>query len=172
MGQDDEAAAVPASTGDDKVVRLMRDYLDMIALIERLHRLLLDVIKDEFERIGMIEINVIQALLLFNIGDKEVTVGELKSRGYYHGSNASYNLKKLVDLGYLQHKRSEVDRRTVRIKLTEKGNNIHDIVARLFATHANKLTEESVMSHQGIQALTTNLRQIRQFWTGLIRYLY
>ncbi|NHX27980.1 MarR family transcriptional regulator, partial [Escherichia coli] len=76
-------------------------YLEALALVERLHRLLLDVIKDEFERVGILEINPVQALLLFNVGDNEVTAGELKSRGYYQGSNVSYNLKKLVELGYM-----------------------------------------------------------------------
>lgn len=74
----------------------MGSYLEALALIERLHRLLLDVIKDEFERVGVLEINAVQALLLFNIGDNEVTAGELKSRGYYQGSNVSYNLKRFV----------------------------------------------------------------------------
>ena len=71
----------------------MTHYLESLALVERLHRLLLDVIKDEFERVGVIEINPVQALLVFNIGDNEVTAGELKSRGYYQGSNVNYNLK-------------------------------------------------------------------------------
>ena len=71
-------------------------YLDTLSLVERLHRLLLDVIKDEFERVGVLDINAVQALLLFNIGDNEVTAGELKSRGYYQGSNVSYNLKRYV----------------------------------------------------------------------------
>ena len=74
----------------------MVNYLEALSLVERLHRLLLDVIKDEFERVGVLEINAVQALLLFNIGDNEVTAGELKSRGYYQGSNVSYNLKKYV----------------------------------------------------------------------------
>ncbi len=74
----------------------MSGYLDALALVERLHRLLLDVIKDEFERVGVLDINAVQALLLFNIGDNEVTAGELKSRGYYQGSNVSYNLKTFV----------------------------------------------------------------------------
>ena len=93
-------------------------YLDNLALVERLHRLLLDVIKDEFERLGILEINSVQALLLHNIGENEVTAGELKSRGYYQGSNVSYNLKKLVELGYMHHQRSEIDRRSVRVRLT------------------------------------------------------
>ena len=99
----------------------MASYLESLALVERLHRLLLDVIKDEFERVGVLEINAVQALLLFNIGDNEVTAGELKSRGYYQGSNVSYNLKKLVEMGYMHHQRCEIDRRSVRVRLDRKG---------------------------------------------------
>ena len=96
-------------------------YLDALHLVERLHRRLLDVIKDEFERRGRDDVNSVQALLLYNIGDKELTASELRSRGYYLGSNVSYNVKKLVEAGYLHHARSRVDRRAVRISLTEKG---------------------------------------------------
>ena len=101
------------------------EYLESLSLVERLHRLLLDVIKDEFERLGILEINAVQALLLFNIGDNEVTAGELRSRGYYQGSNVSYNLKKLVDNGFMHHQRCEIDRRSVRVRLTEKGRKVH-----------------------------------------------
>jgi len=90
-------------------------YLDALTLVERLHRRLLDVIKDEFDRRGRSDINSVQALLLYNIGDKELTAGELRTRGYYLGSNVSYNLKKLVEMGFLDHQRSRVDRRSVRI---------------------------------------------------------
>src|SRR5881398_3026124 len=85
-------------------------YLEALTLVERLHRRLLDVIKDEFDRRGRADINSVQALLLYNIGDKELTAGELRTRGYYLGSNVSYNLKKLVELGFLDHQRSRVDR--------------------------------------------------------------
>ena len=74
--------------------------------------------------LGILEINPVQALLLFNIGENEVTAGELKSRGYYQGSNVCYNLKKLVELGYMHHQRSEIDRRSVRVRLTEKGRRV------------------------------------------------
>ena len=95
-------------------------YLDALTLVERLHRRLLDVIKDEFDRRGRSDINSVQALLLYNIGDKELTAGELRTRGYYLGSNVSYNLKKLVEMGFLDHQRSRVDRRSVRIRLTDR----------------------------------------------------
>ena len=110
-------------------------YLESLSLVERLHRGLLDVVKDEFDRRGRSDVNPVQALLLFNIGDKELTAGELRSRGYYLGSNVSYNVKKLVETGYLSHERSRVDRRSVRIRLTEKGRQIHDIVQGLYSKH-------------------------------------
>ena len=107
-------------------------YLEALTLVERLHRRLLDVIKDEFDRRSRADINSVQALLLYNIGEKELTAGELRTRGYYLGSNVSYNLKKLVEMGFLDHQRSRVDRRSVRIKLTDKGREVRNIVDALY----------------------------------------
>lgn len=147
-------------------------YLEALALVERLHRLLLDVIKDEFERINVLEINPVQALLLFNIGENEVTAGELKSRGYYQGSNVSYNLKKMVEMGHMHHQRSEIDRRSVRVRLTEKGRSIRDIVAELFARHADGLQSKGVLGSEGIEDITSSLRRVERYWTDQIRYIY
>ena len=150
----------------------MTGYLEALALVERLHRLLLDVIKDEFERVGVLEINAVQALLLFNIGDNEVTAGELKSRGYYQGSNVSYNLKKLVDLGYMHHQRCEIDRRSVRVRLTQRGREIRDIVSGLFSRHAEGLVGKDVINEEGIDDITTALRRVERYWSDQIRYIY
>lgn len=139
-------------TGSDK--GFITGYLEALALVERLHRLLLDVIKDEFERVNMLEINAVQALLLFNIGDNEVTAGELKSRGYYQGSNVSYNLKKLVEMGYMHHQRCEIDRRSVRVKLTSKGRDVHNIVSQLFERHAEGLQDKGVLGPEGLIDIT------------------
>ncbi|MEM8775271.1 MAG: winged helix DNA-binding protein [Pseudomonadota bacterium] len=155
-----------------KVDGFMTGYLDALALVERLHRLLLDVIKDEFERVGVIEINAVQALLLFNVGDNEVTAGELKSRGYYQGSNVSYNLKKLVEMDYMHHQRCEIDRRSVRVRLTEKGRKIRDIVEALFERHAEGLQSKAVVNHDGIDQITSLLRRVERYWTDQIRYIY
>src|ERR1700727_697371 len=111
-------------------------YLEALTLVERLHRRLLDVIKDEFDRRSRSDVNAVQALLLYNIGDKELTAGELRTRGYYLGSNVSYNVKKLVEMGFLHHSRSRIDRRAVRISLTEKGREVHMIVVGLYEKHA------------------------------------
>lgn len=147
-------------------------YLETLSMVERLHRLLLDVIKDEFERLGLLDINSVQALLLFNIGDNEVTAGELKTRGYYQGSNVSYNLKKLVEAGYMHHHRCEIDRRAVRVRLTEKGREIRRIVADLFQRHADGMIQQEVIGDMGLHDLNLILRRVERYWTDQIRYIY
>lgn len=148
------------------------EYLEMLGLVERLHRLLLDVIKDEFERLGVVEVNPVQGLLLFNIGENEVTAGELKSRGYYQGSNVSYNLKKLVELGYMHHQRSEIDRRSVRVRLTEKGRRVRAILAELFATHAEGLQKKGMIDIEAMEAVNHALKRMERYWSDQIRYIY
>ena len=147
-------------------------YLESLSLVERLHRLLLDVVKDEFERLNLLEINSVQALLLFNVGENEVTAGELKSRGYYQGSNVSYNLKKLVELGYMHHQRSEIDRRSVRVRLTEKGRKVRQILTDLFARHAEGLDRRGVLGVAGMEDINHALRRVERYWTEQIRYIY
>ena len=150
----------------------MTGYLEALSLVERLHRLLLDVIKDEFERLGLLDINAVQALLLFNIGENEVTAGELKSRGYYQGSNVSYNLKKLVEMGYMHHQRCEIDRRSVRVRLTEKGRNVRSAVAKLFERHAEGLQDRGVLGPDGIYQINHSLKRMERYWSDQIRYIY
>ncbi len=150
----------------------MTGYLESLALLERLHRLLLDVIKDEFERLGLLDINAVQALLLFNISDNEVTAGELKSRGYYQGSNVSYNLKKLVEMGYMRQQRCEIDRRSVRVKLTPKGREVRDNVADLFARHAEGIESNGLLGRDGVDDINSSLRRMERYWSDQIRYIY
>ena len=147
-------------------------YLDNLALVERLHRLLLDVIKDEFERLHLLDVNPVQALLLFNIGENEVTAGELKSRGYYQGSNVSYNLRKLVDLGYMHHQRSDIDRRSVRVRLTEKGRSLRQQVGDLFCRQAEGLERRGMIDISGLDEINSSLRRMERFWAEQIRYIY
>jgi DNA-binding MarR family transcriptional regulator len=128
-------------------------YLEALTLVERLHRRLLDVIKDEFDRKNHADINSVQALLLYNIGDKELTAGELRTRGYYLGSNVSYNLKKLVEIGFLDHQRSRVDRRSVRVKLTDKGRETRDIVDTLYQKHVRAVEQVGGINSDEFAAL-------------------
>jgi DNA-binding MarR family transcriptional regulator len=146
------------------------EYLQALRLIERLHRLLLDVIKDEFDRLGGSELNSVQALLLYNIGESELTAGELKSRGYYLGSNVSYNLKKLVDMGYIHYKRSESDRRSVRVSLSQKGLDASSVVQKLYHRQLGSIETVGEVSGTDFQGLNKALVRLERFWSDQIRY--
>lgn len=165
-------AALATAYEDEAGHDLFSGYLETLALIERLHRLLLDVIKDEFERLDQFEVNAVQALLLFNIGHKTMTAGELKSRGYYQGSNVSYNLKKMVESGYIDHQRCDIDRRSVRIRLTPRGKEVHQTVAELFRRHAEDLAGSERLRAEGIEGMNQDLRSVERYWTEEIRYIY
>ena len=153
---------------DDQAFR--EEYLQALRLIERLHRLLLDVIKVEFERVGDNELNSVQALLLYNIGDLELTAGELRSRGYYLGSNVSYNLKKLVDMGYIHYKRSQTDKRSVRVSLTEKGKEACAVVANLYERQLSTVETVGEVRQSDFQSLNRSLMRLERFWSDQIRY--
>lgn len=145
-------------------------YLVSLKLIERLHRLLLDVIKDEFDRQGGADLNSVQALLLYNIGESELTAGELKTRGYYLGSNVSYNLKKLVDMGYIHYKRSDKDRRSVRVSLTDKGLEARGVIQKLYQRQMGSLEQVGQIGTEDFKGLNKALVRLERFWTDQIRY--
>ena len=145
-------------------------YLETLTMVERLHRRLLDVIKDEFDRRGRSDVNSVQALLLYNIGDKELTAGELRTKGYYLGSNVSYNVKKLVDMGFLHHARSRIDRRSVRISLTEKGKDVHRIVAALYDKHARTVEQIGGIPGDDLARVNLSLTRLERYWTDQIKY--
>ena len=154
----------------ERIKEVRPAYLEALTLVERLHRRLLDVIKDEFDRRGRSDINAVQALLLYNIGDKELTASELRTRGYYLGSNVSYNVKKLVEMDYLHHARSRVDRRSVRISLTEKGKGVHEIVSALYEKHVLTVEQIGGISCEEFQRLNQSLSRLERYWTDQIRY--
>ena len=147
-----------------------KHYLETLNLIERLHRQLLDVIKDELDRRDEREINSVQALLLFNVGDQELTAGELRTRGHYLGSNVSYNLKKLVDGGYVHHERSEIDRRSVLVRLTRKGESVRNMLRELFQRHLGSLEPVGNVTTDNLEAMNVALRRLERFWIDQVRF--
>ena len=159
--------SVPATEKSEEIRSL---YLESLQLVERLHRRLLDVIKDEFDRNNRSDINAIQALLLFNIGDAELTAGELRSRGYYLGSNVSYNLKKLVDMGYIHYKRSETDKRSVRVSLSDKGLEASRVVQNLYQRQLGSLEKVGEVDTEDLQRLNRSLVRLERFWSYQISY--
>ncbi len=140
-------------------------YIETISLVERLHRQCLEVVKAELDRIGIRDLNNVQALILFNIGDEELTVGELTQRGYYLGSNVSYNVKKMVENGYLIQERSPHDRRSFHVRAADKGLEIYQRLDKLFQRHAERLDALQFSPETQEQANAT-LRRLEQFWAA------
>ncbi|MFN3075789.1 MAG: MarR family winged helix-turn-helix transcriptional regulator [Alphaproteobacteria bacterium] len=144
-------------------------YLDIVHLIERLHRHFLDVLRTELRRIGVADINSVQALLLYNIGESEIVIHELKDRGYYYGSNVSYNIKKLTDYGYLNQERSPHDRRATVLRLTEKGLALRASVQRLQDHLSNALKSQPGLTSE-LESATRSLLHVERTWSEYVRY--
>ena len=138
-------------------------YLEVISYVERLHRQFLEVVKLELEGLGMHDINNVQAMMLFNIGDAEMTVGELILRGCYLGSNVSYNVKRMVENEYLAHERSVHDRRSIHVRLTEKGLKLRESLSAMHRRHVEMLSSTAVRADD-LQAARVTLRRLERFW--------
>lgn len=144
-------------------------YYESLLLVERVHRHFLEVVKLELDRLGIQDINNVQALILHNIGDDEMSVGELTARGFYLGSNVSYNVKKMVENGYLIQEPSPHDRRSSRVSLSDKGKMLHKQISLYFEKHVALLTQAQI----GSEELTKGnelLRKLERFWTSMINY--
>ncbi|MGI9433648.1 MAG: MarR family winged helix-turn-helix transcriptional regulator [Geminicoccaceae bacterium] len=148
---------------------MKHSYLETIRLIERLHRRFLDVIKTELDRLGIEDINNVQTLILSNISSEQLTVGELTARGYYLGSNVSYNVKKLVENNYLSQERSPHDRRMTRVKVSQKGLELCERVDALYQKNAMELASEVVTEDQ-LQSTNEVLTSLERYWTNYITY--
>ena len=148
---------------------MAQPYYDAIHLLERLHRHFLDVLKIELDRIGVQDINNVQSLILYNIGEDELTVGELTARGYYLGSNVSYNVKGMVQNGYIEQQRSLHDRRSVRVKLSAKGRSLHSRINAMFDRQIAGL-QRAGLSADALRDATASLSKIERFWSGNLFY--
>src|ERR1043166_2399861 len=138
-------------------------YFEVISLIERLHRQFLNLVKLELERLRIHDVNNVQGMLLFNLGDADISIGELTLRGYYLGSNVSYNVHKLSENGYLVYERSEHDRRSIRVRLTTKGRALRNRLSEMLDRHVEML-DESRMIDKDLQASLATLQRLEQFW--------
>jgi DNA-binding MarR family transcriptional regulator len=148
---------------------LRHAYLDAVLLIERLHRYYLEVVKIDLDRRNIQDINNVQALILFNIGEDEMTVGELTVRGYYLGSNVSYNVKKMTENGYILQEKSPHDKRSIRVKLSEKGLVLHKMLKEQFDKQIAALSSNTI-AETDLAPLNDMLRKLERFWTSLMKY--
>jgi DNA-binding MarR family transcriptional regulator len=158
---------VPNRSAAEAVVK--QSYLETIRLIERLHRRFLDVIKTELDRLGIEDINNVQSLILSNISSEQLTVGELTARGYYLGSNVSYNVKKLVENGYLNQERSPHDRRMTRVRVSDKGLELCNRIDELYQTNASEL-EREVIAKEQLTSTNQVLSALERYWSNYISY--
>lgn len=144
-------------------------YFNIVRLVERLHRHFLDVLRTELRGLNIDDINAVQALLLYNIGEDEVVIRDLKDRGYYHGSNVSYNIKKLTEFDYLTQERCAHDRRSVRLRLTDKGMKLCNAIRDLQQHIAGKLDSDAAVT-AGLEQAGTTMLKLERVWTDFIRY--
>ena len=147
--------------------KLRQSYLESVIMIERLHRQFLDVLKAEIDRLRIEDVNNVQALILFNIGEDDLTIGELTARGYYLGSNVSYNVKKMFEKEYLLQERSPHDRRLVRVRLSDKGRNLRSKISEMIDRHVESLTQEG-FSDADFLAMNEVLRRLERFLTDSV----
>ena len=144
-------------------------YFETIQMIERLHRYFLDVVKLELDRKHVQDINNVQAMILYNIGHDDMTVGELTLRGYYLGSNVSYNVKKMSENGYIEQERSVHDKRSIRVSLTEKGKELYATLNEMFARHDGKL-EGTKLTPESFKTTIDTLQNIERFWNAQTQF--
>jgi len=140
-------------------------YFETIQMIERLHRFFLDVVKIELDSKAVEDINNVQAMILYNVGHESMTVGELTLRGYYLGSNVSYNVKKMSENGYIAQERSVHDKRSIRVSLTDKGKELYGILNNMFDRHEGNL-EGTKLTNESFKDSIQTLQNVERFWTA------
>jgi DNA-binding MarR family transcriptional regulator len=153
-----------------KDMSMQEAYNTIVHMLERLHRHFLDVLRAELRRMNVNDINAVQALLLSNIGDQDVVIRDLKDRGYYHGSNVSYNIKKLTEFGYINQERAEHDRRATQLRLTKKGMDLCHAIRDLQKRLAESLNSTAGASENELRQADEVLQKLERTWTDHIRY--
>lgn len=146
-------------------------YLETILLIERLHRRFLDVVKSHLDRMKIEDINNVQTLILYNIGDDKLTIGELTNRGYYLGTNVSYNVKNLVENGYLVQEKAPHDKRSTRVCVSEKGQKLCGMMEDLFSRNVEELVKISP-ELKFLKEANSAMHQLERYWTEYVNRLY
>ena len=149
---------------------LGESFLKSLSLLEQAHRRLHDVVKDDLERGGERSLTGVQALLLYEIGEGEAPASVLRARGAFAGTSLSYNVKKLQEGGYLIQTRSEDDKRTVTLSLTERGLKVRKRVEALFEKQAGALEPTASVRPDDLSQLNTTISRLERFWSDQIRF--
>ncbi len=145
-------------------------YKNALSLVERLHRQLLDVVKDDLDRTGHEELTPVQALLIYNIGEEEWSAGELRSKGCYLGSNVSYNLKKMHELDYVESKKSAHDKRQIKLRLTIKGRAVRSQLESMFNRQATTISPVGGIDSSSLENANKTLSRLERYWNDQVKY--
>lgn len=141
-------------------------HLEIARLIERSHRRFLDLLRVDLSRLGREDISPSQVMLLFTIGNDELSVRDLLERGHYLGSNASYNLKQLVDADYVSRSASLRDRRSARLRLTEKAVTLCESIR---AIHDSRQSGHDEAETEELGVAYGVLRRLEMLWSDSLR---
>jgi DNA-binding MarR family transcriptional regulator len=145
-------------------------FLKSLSLLEQAHRRLHDVVKDDLERGGERSLTGVQALLLYEIGDGETPASTLRARGAFAGTSLSYNVKKLQEGGYLVQTRSKGDKRTVTLRLTDRGQKVRGRVTAMFDKQAEALEPTASVRPDDLTQLNKTISRLERFWSDQIRF--
>jgi DNA-binding MarR family transcriptional regulator len=129
------------------------------------------VIKTELDRLRIEDINNVQTLILYNIGDSQLTISELTIRGYYLGSNVSYNIKKLVESGYLIQEQSPHDKRSSKVRLSKKGLQLCQHIDALYEKNIAELGNYD-LTEDALVSSNETLKRLEKYWSVYIERLY
>jgi len=144
-------------------------HIEIVRVIERLHRRSLDLVRADLIEAGIDDLSPSQVMMLFTIGSNELSVRDLIERGYYLGSNASYSLKRLVEAEYVIRTASERDRRSARIRLSEKGRALCDLIRRNDKAY-QQLVARNEAEMRDLETTFKTLKRIEQTWSNAVRY--
>lgn len=166
-------SAMPAerwTVPTDEDVASVPTYVELLRVLERAHRQLLETVSAELERSEVTDVNAVQALLLYHMGEEPLTAAEIKTSGRYLGSNVTYNLRKLIEAGRLVESRGPNGRGAPRFSPTEAGSQIRALVEGLFERQSSSLKPLCAMGEADVQQASAALAKLERYWTDQVRF--
>jgi DNA-binding MarR family transcriptional regulator len=73
-------------------------------------------------------------------------------------------------MGYIHYKRSDKDRRSVRVSLTDKGLEARGVIQKLYQRQMGSLEQVGQIGTEDFKGLNKALVRLERFWTDQIRY--
>ncbi|YCI06098.1 MarR family transcriptional regulator (plasmid) [Ensifer sp. D2-11] len=148
---------------------LLVSYFELARVMERASRRFYGVLRAELTMLGVDDIGPAQAMVLLAIGGAELSVGELLDRGHYMGSNVSYHLKQLAEGDYIDRVASQRDKRSARIRLSEKGKKLCAGLREAGKSYDRGLSHAEA-ERRDLETAFQTLLQLELVWSNAVRY--